>query len=217
VYAIAIVDAEPIRRAGLEHLVGADPQLKVTASVASVAELGRYGEPSDVVVVDLPAPGHAPALAAVTELATTSRPLVVAAWDESPSLLSTLRAGAYACLSRQSHPAEVLTAVTVVSRGGFYVCSRLRPRLRDEMVGRSREDPANLSRREVETLRLIARGLTQAQIANRMGLTAATINTYAKRIRAKLNATNKAELTRLAARLGYLDDEQPYPSAEPAA
>ena len=61
-----------------------------------------------------------------------------------------------------------------------------------------------LGRREVEALRLVARGLTHRQIGTRMGLTEETVNTYLKRIRRKLGAHNKALLTRRAIELGYL-------------
>ncbi|RSM62104.1 hypothetical protein DMB66_22730 [Actinoplanes sp. ATCC 53533] len=58
--------------------------------------------------------------------------------------------------------------------------------------------------REIETLRWIASGFTHAQIATRMGLSTTTVDTYAKRIRAKLNVSNKAELTRVAIELGHV-------------
>ena len=55
---------------------------------------------------------------------------------------------------------------------------------------------------------MIPSWVNHSQIANRMGLTEATVNTYAKRIRAKLNAGNKAELTRIAIELGHVAGEQ---------
>ncbi|GIJ46306.1 hypothetical protein Val02_31920 [Virgisporangium aliadipatigenens] len=61
-----------------------------------------------------------------------------------------------------------------------------------------------LAPREVQTLQLIARGLTHAAAARELGLTEATVNTYVKRIRSKLHVGNKAELTRRAIELGYV-------------
>jgi DNA-binding CsgD family transcriptional regulator len=58
-----------------------------------------------------------------------------------------------------------------------------------------------LSPREEETLDLIARGFTHAQVARRMGISKATVDTYVERIRGKLQVGNKAELTRAAMRL----------------
>ncbi|HET6478937.1 MAG TPA: LuxR C-terminal-related transcriptional regulator [Actinoplanes sp.] len=65
-----------------------------------------------------------------------------------------------------------------------------------------------LSRREAEALRWIALGLTHRQAGRQMGLTEETINTYVKRIRSKLDAHNKAELTRRAIELGYMAYEE---------
>jgi DNA-binding NarL/FixJ family response regulator len=67
-----------------------------------------------------------------------------------------------------------------------------------------------LAPREVQTLQLIARGLTHAAAARELGLTEATVNTYVKRIRSKLHVGNKAELTRRAIELGYV---HPHPAA----
>jgi DNA-binding CsgD family transcriptional regulator len=74
------------------------------------------------------------------------------------------------------------------------------------VAGRPGRPPPStrLGRREVETLRWVARGLTHRQIGTRMGLTEETVNTYLKRIRAKLGVHNKALLTRRAIELGYL-------------
>jgi len=207
VFAVAIVDDQPVRRGGMERLVQDDPQLTVTASVSRVDELDPLGEPPDVVVLDLSNEVNGSALAIIARLAVASRPLVVSTWDRDPSMLAAIRAGACACVSRRSDRSAVLAALNAVTHGGFYICHRLRGQFQAELTGPPRDDPNGLAPREVETLRWIARGFTQAQIAARMGLSQATINTYAKRIRAKLKATNKAELTRLAIQLGHLSDE----------
>jgi DNA-binding NarL/FixJ family response regulator len=206
VFAIAIVDDQPIRRSGMERIVADDQELTIVASVDSVDELEDGGAGIDVVVLDLPRPSEG--LAVIARIAAVSHPVVVSTW-EPRALLSAVRAGASACISRRSDPNHVATALTVACQGGFYVCDRLRPQLRAELIGPTRDEPTTLAPREVETLCFIARGFTQAQIATRMGLTEATINTYAKRIRAKLNASNKAELTRKAIQLGHLPYAQP--------
>ncbi len=206
-FAIAIVDEQPIRRSGMERLVANDQELTIVASVDSVEELKDDGAGIDVVVIDLPR--RADGLAVIARIAAVSRAAVVSTWEPPPTLLSAVRAGASACITRRSDPNHVATALTVVRQGGFYVCDRLWPQLQAELTGPTRVEPAALAPREVETLCWIARGFTQAQIATRMGLTEATINTYAKRIRAKLNASNKAELTRKAIQLGHLPNAHP--------
>lgn len=200
-FTVAIVADQPVARAGLEKLASDDPGLAVAVAVASVAELcdGSY----DVVVIDLPHVDVA-ALDLIAKVATVGRPLVSSAWEGGPSLLGTVRAGARGCISRFTEQQDVRDAMHVVARGAFYLCPRLADRFQVELASRADEDPSGLAPREIETLRWIASGFTHAQIATRMGLSTATVDTYAKRIRAKLNVSNKAELTRAAIELGHL-------------
>lgn len=209
-FTVGVVDAQPVRRTGMQLLIEGEPDLRVVASVASVAEFDAAETPCDVVVFDMPLRSDEGALAIISHLADVSRPLVISSWDQSPTLLAAIRAGACACVSRQADPEAVAVAMRVVAEGGFYLCDRTHVPLRAELSRQPGEDASGLGPREVETLRWIARGFTQAQIASRMGLSPATVNTYAKRIRAKLKATNKAELTRIAIELGHLTGDHSF-------
>ena len=178
---VAIVDDQPVSRAGMEQIVGADPRLSVVASVGSVEELdGRPG--FEVVVLVLPLRTQEPTLAVIARLAAVS--------------------------DRQS----VTTAVRVVAEGGFYLCRLLVDDFHAE-VAKPQATGNGLTPREVETLRWIAMGFTHAQIATEMGLSRATVHTYAKRIRTKLKVNNKAQLTRMAIQLGHLTDGHCDPRA----
>ncbi len=211
---VAIVDDQPVRRSGMERLIQQDPTLVVAAWVGHVKELATLAVPPDLVLVDLPLRTQGPRTALIARSADMSRPIVISAWDKPPSLQAAIRAGAYACLSGQTGQASVAIALRVVVGGRFYGCNQLREQLHAELTGHPRDDLTGLAPYEVETLRWIARGFTEPQIATRMGLSRATVSTYAKRIRAKFNATNKAELTRLAIQVGHLTDER---TAHPAA
>jgi DNA-binding NarL/FixJ family response regulator len=201
---VAIVDEQPLTRSGLEQLTTGIPGLSVRASVASIEELDN--EATDIALVVLNVPLHAEGLALKTieHIAETSRPLIISTWERPPSLLAAIRAGACGCLTRQSDHRAVSWALTVVAAGGFYLCERLLGQFHFELSRPPGADPHGLAPREVETLAWIARGFTHAQIATRMGLSHATIDTYAKRIRRKLNVNNKADLTRVAIELGHL-------------
>ena len=205
-FGVAIVDDEPITRSGLEQLVAGISGIEVTASVGSVEELDQSDAAFAVVVLHAPLDGDGLALATISRLAQISSPLIISTWDRPPGLLAAVRAGASGCLTRQSDHQAVALALQTVAAGGFYLCGRLVDRFHEELSRPVHADPHGLAPREVETLRWIARGLTHAQIATRMGLSQATINTYAKRIRGKLKVSNKAELTRMAIELGHLSD-----------
>jgi DNA-binding NarL/FixJ family response regulator len=178
--------------------------------VGSVDELDQLDTAWDMVILDLPSPSEpgGSGVEVISRLARTGYPLVISAWDRPPTLLSAIRAGARGCVSSQSDQATVTAAVHTVAHGGFYLCRSLVDGFYAQLSQPAHADPYGLARREVETLRWIVRGLTHAQIATKMGLSRATINTYAKRIRGKLNVSSTAELTRMAIELGYLTAER---------
>lgn len=201
---VAIVNDQPITRTGLHQLAAAIPGLTVTAAVARADELDPAPRTYDVVILDIPARDDGLILPTITRIAQTSHTLVISTWDHPPTLLAAIRAGARGAVTRQSSHTTVTTALTTIAAGGFYLCPQLVRQFHHELTRPPRTDPHGLAPREIETLQWIARGLTHTQIAARMGLSPATINTYAKRIRAKLNVNNKAELTRIAIEHGHL-------------
>ena len=206
---VAIIDDQPITRAGMERLIGDEPHFTVVASVESVDQIGvpdgvgRY----DVAIVAIPARGvHY--LDTIASIAKVAYPVVTSTWESASMPAEAIRAGARGCVTRHSEQREVLTALRIVASGGFYVCPDLADQLQTELGRSARKESVVLAPREIETARWIAMGYTQSQIATRMGLSQATVNTYAKRIRSKLHVNNKAELTRMAIRLGYVDDDR---------
>ncbi|MER7277836.1 response regulator transcription factor [Dactylosporangium sp. NPDC000244] len=185
----------------MEKLISEDGSLAVLASVASVDALDRT---FDIVILDLPLRARTVIVDVIATVARIGHPLICSTWEQPPALTAAVRAGARGCITRRTEQQAVRDALRVVSQGGFYVCPRLVEQFRAELARPADEDPNGLAPREIETLRWIALGYTHAQVATRMGLSPATVNTYAKRIRAKLKVSNKAELTRLAIELGHL-------------
>lgn len=211
VFTVAIVGDQPVSRAGMEKLVSDEPSLEVAASVATVEDLDHtYG----IVILDLPLRGQPATPDFIGAIAKIGRPLISSSWEQPPTLIAAVRAGARGCITRHTEQTIVREALRTVAQGGFYLCSRLVGQFQAELSRPVDEDPNGLAPREIETLRWIALGYTHAQIATRMGLSQATVNTYAKRIRAKLNVSNKAELTRMAIELGHLAQRRPaFPAA----
>ncbi|MFG1994935.1 response regulator transcription factor [Actinoplanes sp. NPDC048988] len=185
-----MVAADPIVRAGLTRILTSSPGLTVRHELADLTALRAVPSPT-LVVVDLdervpPASWQRPRVVALV------RP------PSPPDLLAALRGGAIGLITRRSAATDLGLAVEAVRRGGAYVAAELLTALPTPS-----HEP-RLTDREVETLRWVAQGLTHSQIARRMGLTESTVSTYVKRIRTKLQAGNKAELTRRAIELGFL-------------
>jgi DNA-binding NarL/FixJ family response regulator len=211
----AIIDDHPVRRAGLEKFVSDTDRLSVAASVCSAEELVRGEASFDVVIMDVPLGPGGPGLAAIEQVAERGPVVVSSSWARPLTFGAVLRAGARGYVTSHSDGPVIVDALRTVGAGGFYVCPELAGGFHAEVVRNVTDNPSGLAPREAETLRWIARGLTHAQVARRMGLTEATVNTYAKRIRAKLNAGNKAELTRIAIEMGHLstEDGRRFPAA----
>jgi DNA-binding NarL/FixJ family response regulator len=212
---VAIIDEQPITRAGMERIVADQPCFTIGASVSSVEEIDALDGPGghDVAVIAVSSRGMRSCADTITSVAKVAFPVVTSTWDTQSMLSDAIRAGARGCLTRHCEHDEMLTALRIAAAGGLYVCADLVEQLQRELRRPVREEQAGLAPREIETIRWIAMGLTQSQIAVRMGLSQATVNTYAKRIRSKLQVNNKAELTRAAIRLGYLDDDRRHRAA----
>lgn len=122
--------------------------------------------------------------------------LVVLPADSAADPLELIAAGARAVVAGED---EIGAAREAVRAGGAYLSPAVTIR------HRAGSGPApRLGPREVETLLLLVAGLTHRQAARQLGLTEGTVSTYAKRLRRKLGAANKAELARKATELGYV-------------
>jgi DNA-binding NarL/FixJ family response regulator len=153
-------------------------------------------EPSwmaDVVVIDadvLRSPGD---LDPISEAARCAAVLVVTS-DAAADAASYLRAGASGVITKRDPGERVVTAVRAVASG-----AHVGPDIGDSPVaGPSEVSGQHLTEREQQVLRQISHGLTHGQIASRLAISPHTVDTYVKRLRAKLGVRNKAELTRAA-------------------
>jgi DNA-binding NarL/FixJ family response regulator len=209
---IAIVDDHPVVRWGIEHVFRPHQDFEVICSTDSLAALDAAGVDPDVVILDLYLDPGRPALDAVQALSGRCRVLVISASGRPGDVVAAIRAGADGYLTKHADDDAFFTSVEQVARGNFYLSSHLADMLHAELEragpsGATGEDPP-LAPREEETLRYIAQGFTHAQTARRMGVSQATVETYVKRIRRKLNLGNKADLTRKAIELDQLDQAQ---------
>ncbi len=200
---IAIIEDHCIARAVVEQLITRSQGLQVVAAVATVEELAELSDHPGVVVLDLAACPPRESFHTVSALAEHSAVLVMSRYADGRDLVPAFQAGALGLVTRDTELGDFAAAVQATARGSLYVAARVTRDLAAELRERRQVGRQGLARREIETLRLLAHGYTYAQIAQRMGLSEATVNTYVRRIRGKLQAGNKAELTRMAIELGY--------------
>lgn len=123
--------------------------------------------------------------------------------DEPVDLVGLLRAGVRALVAAGDPVPDLDLAMVAAAAGGRYVSAGLVDRFVASVDEPAPPDRIPLTYRELEVLQGITQGLTHRQVARRIGVTEATVHTYAKRLRRKLDAVNKADLTRRAIELGY--------------
>lgn len=184
----------------------------VIGTVENAAELAEL-DPAPDVTVWLAARDD-DAVAVATALAGRSRIVVVLRQQvDSAAVAALLAAGVPCLLTADDAITELPEATLAASRGAAYLSETVRQQVQQRaaaaLAARGADpDPVleSITPRESEALRLVASGFTHAQTARRMSVSTATVNTYVKRLRIKLDVGNKADLTRRALELGLLDD-----------
>jgi two-component system invasion response regulator UvrY len=203
---VAVVASSPLMLGGLTHVIDHADGLHVAYQVPVITALPGPAA-SAVIVIDIL--GVKVEATDYWSLTPEGAPIVALSTPENaPGLMAAVRGGVHALLSREAETADLLLAIRTARRGGLY----LAPDMFGTVVAAASQRPDSrrndLTRREIEALRYLAEGFTHGQISRRMGLTETTVSTYVKRIRHKLHAGNKAELTRRAIELGYVEPRQ---------
>jgi len=214
---VMIADDHAILRAGLKMLVNAQADMEVVSEAANgeqAVQTALETKP-DVALLDLTMPriGGMKALQEMARDCREIRVLVLTMHDDPAYLRSALAAGAAGYLLKRAVDAELLAAIRAVHRGGIFVDPRLANVLVQEALtkGSKKAGPrrsANiLSDRELQVLRLVARGYTSAQISKQIFVSVKTIETYRSRFAEKLGLRTRSDVVRFAVQMGLLTPE----------
>ncbi|MFG3044752.1 response regulator [Streptomyces sp. NPDC048241] len=210
---VLLVDDEPLVRAGLRAVLGAQPDIEVVgeaADGAAVIPLVRSLRP-DVVAMDVRMPLLDGIEATRAVLRTVPEPpkiLVITTFEDDEYVYEALRAGADGFLLKRSRPEEIVHAVRLVAAGD----SLLFPASVRQLAARYGPDRgpaeplagARLTEREAEVLRLMARGLTNAEIAGRLVVGAETVKSHVSAVLAKLGARDRTQAVIAAYESGFV-------------
>lgn len=207
---VLVADDEALVRSGLAVLLRHEPGFEVVGSAAdglSAVRLAREQRP-DVVLMDIRMPGIDGIEATrrlVADPATASvRVLILTTFDHDANVFAALRAGASGFLPKDTEPDHLLDALRVVAEGESLLAPRATRRLIEEFrrtVPLPAPDAAldgTLTPRELEVLRAIATGLSNAEIADRLTISYATAKTHVSRLLTKLDARDRAQLVIIA-------------------
>ncbi|MCB9687704.1 MAG: response regulator transcription factor [Alphaproteobacteria bacterium] len=200
---VIVIDDHPVFRAGLSGFVDRSPDMRVVAEAATAAralEIARDLAHVDAVIVDLSLPdGHGLTLIPrIASLLPEARILVVSMHDELVYADRCLQAGAHGYVSKVDPPEAILDALRRIWSGKLAVGARVAELAVERLAGSRAERPRRLSNREEEVFDLVGQGLTTREIADRLEIGVKTVETHIARLRDKLGANNKTELSRMA-------------------
>jgi two-component system response regulator NreC len=206
---IVLADDHAVVRSGLRMVLDSEDGLQVVAEASEIGEALRKvsGYKPRVLVLDLNMPGGS-SLEAIPELrdAHPDTAIVVLTMQDDPAFArEALRAGALAYVLKESADAELVEAVRAAAAGRTYLNPQLGARLAAEPPPSG--PPGDLSEREVEVLRLIGLGHTNAEIAEQLYLSVRTVESHRAHIQQKLGRTSRSELVRYALEHGLLSAE----------
>ena len=167
--------------------------------------------PVDVIIMDvsLPELGGAEAMRQILDADPRQRLLVLSAYEELGLARQLLGMGAAGYALKRSAVEELVRAVRVVASGGTYLDPALSPALgpgSNRRLNPSGLPTQSLSARKTEVIRLTARGLTSKEMAEQLGVSPRTLETYKGRAMAKLDLRTRADIISLAVRCGWLRD-----------
>lgn len=205
---IVLADDHTVVRSGLRLLLDAEEGFTVVAeaSDADAALRTVLGHKPDVLVLDLNMPGTMASLEAIPAVAERSpgTMVVVLTMQEDPEFArSALRAGALGYVLKEAADTELVEAVRRAAGGGTYLNPSLGAALA-AMPEAAAGPPDDLTPREVEILRQIALGHTNAEIGEQLFLSVRTVETHRAHIQQKLGRASRAELVRYALDHGLL-------------
>ena len=198
---VVVVAADPLARGGLAALLGAEPGLIVSSQLSADDGLDGLRDVADAVLLDLGA-GPRPSPAAVESAARSGLPVLVLVQDEDDAV-EAVAAGARGVLFRDAGRERLVSALRAMREGLLALDPGLAA-----LVPRPRPAPAGLveplTPREMEVLQLLAQGLTNKTIAERLGISDHTAKFHVNAILGKLGAQSRTEAIVQAARLGLV-------------
>ncbi|HZA76930.1 MAG TPA: response regulator transcription factor [Acidimicrobiales bacterium] len=200
---VLIVDDDDLMRAGLRELLSNDPSIEIAGEASTgreAVERARRLAP-DVVLMDVRMP-DLDGIAATRELSRAvpgARVLILTTFEQDDYIFSSLRAGASGFLLKRTRPEELIEAVHTIAAGD----SLLSPSVTRRVIDRMSQQPVPaladqakleaLTSRERKVLELIARGLSNREIAAALTVEESTIRTHVKRVLMKLNLRDRVQ------------------------
>ena len=200
---VLIVDDDDLMRAGLRGVLSSDPAIEVVGEAGDGREAAyrtRLLRP-DVVLMDVRMP-DLDGISATRELLATfpeAKVVILTTFEQDDYIFGALTAGASGFLLKRTRPEELIAAIHTIAAGDSLLSPSVTSRVIERMAGQptldGARDPrlAELTPRETEVLELIARGLSNGEIAAELVIGESTVKTHLKRVLAKLQVRDRVQ------------------------
>jgi DNA-binding NarL/FixJ family response regulator len=208
---VLIADDQTMVRRGFRMILESETGIEVVAEAAdgeqAVAAWRRFAP--DIVLMDVRMPGMDGLQATRTILSgeTPTRVIILTTFDLDEYVFEALRAGASGFLLKNASPERLIEAVTVVARGDALLDPAVTRGVIERFAQRSEPPPADLDRltaRELDVFKLIARGLTNAEIGDALVVARGTVKTHVANVLSKLGCRDRTQAVVLAYELGIV-------------
>jgi DNA-binding NarL/FixJ family response regulator len=212
---VLIADDQALIREGLELLLARFDNLEVVGTAAdgeSAVAMAVQLQP-DVILMDLVMPGMdgVDATRQILALLPRAQVVILSAYADDESVFAAINAGASGYLTKDSGADQIRKAIETVQAGGALLDPLVQRRLLDRVRSASAKHPTGaphvLTQRECEVLRLISHGLSNAEIAEKIFVSEATVKTHVNNILAKTELRDRAQAVAYAFRYGLTEEE----------
>jgi DNA-binding NarL/FixJ family response regulator len=210
---VVLADDQPLIRAGLRVLIADTPDLDVAGEAGTGAQAVRMVRDlrPDVVVMDIRMPGMdgIDATRMITAEHAAARVVVLTTFDDDDYVYAALRAGASGFLVKDMALDDILAAIRVVAAGDALIAPSVTRRLIAQFAGRPEPPPPRreidgITERELQVLTMVGRGLSNAEIAASLFISAGTAKAHVARLLAKLGARDRVQLVIAAYEAGLV-------------
>ncbi len=215
---VLIADDQDLVREGLRMLLEAEPDITVAGEAGTgtqaIAAARRLGP--DVVLMDVRMPDMdgIEATAQLVRAGSRAKILMLTTFDLDKYVYQAMRAGASGFLLKDATPGQLATAIRTISAGGALLAPPITRRLIEDFCrrpppGGAAAESAQLSQRELDVVRHVAQGLSNAEIARQLYLSEATVKSHIARILAKLVLRDRVQIVIFAYETGITHPGEP--------
>jgi DNA-binding NarL/FixJ family response regulator len=222
---VLVADDQPLVRAGFRMLLSDEPDISIVAEAANGLEAVQKAARFDpaVVLMDIRMPDLDGIEATRRIIAADSRAriIVLTTFDHDEYIVEALAAGASGFVLKDDPPEQLLSAIRTVAAGDALLSPAVTKRVIQQFSRVRRPEPppglAELTERELDVFRLIARGLSNAEIGEALFITDTTVKTHVTHVLQKLSLRDRVQAVVLAHTAGLFDASEPEGDGTPTA